>query len=384
MKSGAMCDAGTSFPEQVVFFYLSKIFNTIRNREKFKKKEIDIYIPFLKLGIEYDGSYFHKDKKALKRDREKNIFLKDYGVKLIRIREKSCPRIGNVYKKVIINDSPNFDELNKCIVEVLEILEQEKKLTEQQLKKLQQLKTMIDVKRDYDAILSSYNRRELKKSLRKKRADIAIFWDYKKNKKLTPDKVRVRSNIKVYWRCSGGHEWQDSINKMTSKKRKAEKCPICANTLFHKENSLVFKRDDIAEFWDFEKNKEFPWNVKYNSSKYAYFRCKKGHEWKTTVVSMAKKDINKEKCPFCNGRRACPENALSTLRPDIAAEWHPTKNENLLPSDVTLKSSKRVWWKCKECNHEYESIIFNKVKEKKTSACSKCRKQIRKERKKRA
>ena len=29
------------------------------------------------------------------------------------------------------------------------------------------------------------------------------------------------------------------------------------------------------------------------------------------------------------------KNDLATVRPDLAKEWHPTKNDGLLPTDVT-------------------------------------------------
>ena len=40
------------------------------------------------------------------------------------------------------------------------------------------------------------------------------------------------------------------------------------------------------------------------------------------------------------------ENDLATVNPMLAKEWHPTKNENLNPEDITSGSSKEVWWLC--------------------------------------
>src|SRR3990167_4522119 len=37
---------------------------------------------------------------------------------------------------------------------------------------------------------------------------------------------------------------------------------------------------------------------------------------------------------------------LSKSHPHLAREWHPTKNGNLTPFDVTAGSHKKVWWKC--------------------------------------
>jgi hypothetical protein len=36
--------------------------------------------------------------------------------------------------------------------------------------------------------------------------------------------------------------------------------------------------------------------------------------------------------------------------PELAAQWHPTMNGDLKPSDVTSGSNKKVWWKCEKVN----------------------------------
>lgn len=35
--------------------------------------------------------------------------------------------------------------------------------------------------------------------------------------------------------------------------------------------------------------------------------------------------------------------ALATVNPKLAAEWHPTKNGDLSPDQVTAGSGKKVW-----------------------------------------
>lgn len=54
-------------------------------------KSIDIYIPMLKLGIEFDGKYWHKDKRAL--DKLKTEELEAEGFNIIRVRQKPLKRI---------------------------------------------------------------------------------------------------------------------------------------------------------------------------------------------------------------------------------------------------------------------------------------------------
>ena len=32
--------------------------------------------------------------------------------------------------------------------------------------------------------------------------------------------------------------------------------------------------------------------------------------------------------------------------PELVAQWHPTKNGDVLPSDFSAGSNKKVWWNC--------------------------------------
>ena len=48
---------------------------------------------------------------------------------------------------------------------------------------------------------------------------------------------------------------------------------------------------------------------------------------------------------------------LATEFPDIAKEWHPTKNGDITPSDVTPKSKTKCWW-IGSCGHEWETQVY--------------------------
>jgi len=61
-------------------------------------------------------------------------------------------------------------------------------------------------------------------------------------------------------------------------------------------------------------------------------------------------------CPYCNGKQVSLSNCLATKNPKLAKEWHPTKNGELTPYDVTCGSNKEVWWLCKN-GHEWEKQI---------------------------
>ena len=80
----------SSLPEKTFYFYLSQYFNDIETNVHLKelnKKELDIWIPSLRLAVEYDGASWHKDGK---RDLQKDVLCSNNNITIIRIREKGC------------------------------------------------------------------------------------------------------------------------------------------------------------------------------------------------------------------------------------------------------------------------------------------------------
>ena len=57
--------------------------------------------------------------------------------------------------------------------------------------------------------------------------------------------------------------------------------------------------------------------------------------------------------------KANSHNNLYLLKPGLAGEWHPQKNFDLTPRDVTPGSGKKIWWLCKE-GHEWEAVIYSR------------------------
>ncbi len=60
---------------------------------------------------------------------------------------------------------------------------------------------------------------------------------------------------------------------------------------------------------------------------------------------------------------------LETLYPNLAKEWHPTLNGELLPRDVLPGSNRKVYWKCPRCNYEWKAKICNRAKGKRRCPC---------------
>lgn len=62
-------------------------------------------------------------------------------------------------------------------------------------------------------------------------------------------------------------------------------------------------------------------------------------------------------CPVCAGKViVAEENDLKSRFPQIAAQWHPTKNGAFRPEHCPPSSNRRVWWRC-PLGHEYQAAV---------------------------
>lgn len=123
---------------------------------------------------------------------------------------------------------------------------------------------------------------------------------------------------------------------------------------------LIEINKELLKEWDYEKNAPLdPSSVLAYSSDEIFWKCQKGHSWKTQVISRVSK---KSKCPYCNGQKAIiGENDVVTLYPNIAKEFHPTKNKSVKLENYKEGSGKKVWWKCKN-GHEWKAVINTRTK----------------------
>lgn len=117
-------------------------------------------------------------------------------------------------------------------------------------------------------------------------------------------------------------------------------------------------REELLAEWNAEKNNDLnPSDFTFGSHSAVWWKCSLGHEWQSQIANRAKAEAG---CPYCTNKKVLQGfNDLETRYPDVAAEWHPTKNGNLKPFEV-LCGSKKVWWKCSE-GHEWETEIVHRT-----------------------
>lgn len=127
------------------------------------------------------------------------------------------------------------------------------------------------------------------------------------------------------------------------------------------KNSLAVNNPTLAAEWHPILNQNLtPEQITCGSGIKVYWMCSKNssHVWQTSPNKRKQRG-----CPFCSGRYVTPETSLTTKRPDLASEWHPTLNGNLTPDKVTAKSNKTFWWQCpKSSLHIYQMTADARTK----------------------
>ena len=188
--------------------------------------------------------------------------------------------------------------------------------------------------------------------------DLLKYWDYEKNDELGifPTNVMPYSKTMAGWVCEKGHKWMARIANRVN----GRGCPYCSGRrAIPGETDLATLTPDLLKYWDYEKNDElgiFPTNVMPYSKTMAGWVCEKGHKWMAKIANR----VNGRGCPYCAGKKILAGyNDLETLNPELAKEWHPTKNNGVLPSQISPNSKKRVWW-LGRCGHEWEARIYHR------------------------
>lgn len=336
----------TSFPEQAIFFYIQQVYSKAENSytdfTDNTSMELDVFVPELCVGIEYDGVAWHNNEKAEKRDKKKFELCKQLGIRLIRVSEFS--RNENSYcNTFILREGNNSESLNIAILKLLGLLGCSH--------------INVDVDRDRANIMRQYITHIANRSIAVRYPEEVKYWDTEKNKGLTPEMINATSNISYWWKCDLGHSYKAApCNRLGT----GQGCPYCSGKrVLEGFNDLQTKMPDVAEQWDYEKNAPLmPTQFTLGSSKKVWWKCDKGHSYQTTVYNKA---IGNTGCPYCANTLVLPGyNDLYTTAPYVIEEWDFEKNKSFTPADVTKYSSKKAWWKCKK-GHSWQTNIYVKV-----------------------
>jgi G:T-mismatch repair DNA endonuclease (very short patch repair protein) len=162
----------------------------------------------------------------------------------------------------------------------------------------------------------------------------------------------------VEWQCNNGHKYLQRVTTRLS----GRGCSYCANRKVLKGfNDLETVAPEIAALWHPTKNGDLtPDQVVFGSTKKITWVDELGHEWVRSVSEMY---LSKSGCPVSTSRQVLAGfNDLESLYPEVAKQWHPTKNNDLMPSQVMKASNKKYWWFCDQ-GHEWQTPVSKRTLE---------------------
>ncbi len=127
------------------------------------------------------------------------------------------------------------------------------------------------------------------------------------------------------------------------------------------ENSLYYSVNSIIDEWNYEKNGGLnPTDFTCHSHTKVWWKCSTcGYEYLSSISTrfQSKKGI----CPLCCGKVVVRGiNDFASQRPELLKEWDYEKNGDILPTMVTAKSGKKVWWKCPTCNKSWLAAVHDR------------------------
>lgn len=345
----------TSFPEQAIFYYVKQFFpdaiNSYKEIFETKSMELDIFIPSLKIGVEFDGKEFHKNDCNKLRDLKKYTICKKHDIYLIRVTDTTIENhhLYCDHKIEILNCK--IENLNNGIKELLLFLGSN---------------AVPNINKDRYKILSYLTATD--KSLLTEEPQISAEWNYEKNGQLSPAMFHPGSCEKVWWKCARcGYEWITAISERTGHDKTG--CPHCATekrvsarqeNFINTNGSLSQTYPELLKEWDYENNVVNPDNIHCKSHNKVWWKCNIcGYKWKTTIYHRTCRNSG---CPCCKNRVVVAGiNDLATTHPHLLEEWNTKKNIDTTPETYTYGSNNKVWWKCSKCGYEYLCAISSKT-----------------------
>jgi hypothetical protein len=185
--------------------------------------------------------------------------------------------------------------------------------------------------------------------------------DAEVNAGLAPERLIAGSKTKVAWACPIGpdHRW---VAVVQSRTLNGAGCPFCDGKKASANHTLATVLPELAVTWDADANVGLsPADFTPGSKKQVAWACPAApdHRWVGPVYRYAGK--NRERCPFCAGRRASQSNSLASLYPAVAAEYAADLNDGVTADQVVATSETKVGWRC-QAGHEWRAQPRSRTK----------------------
>lgn len=199
-------------------------------------------------------------------------------------------------------------------------------------------------------------------SLRTTHLSLAAELNDALNGGITADHVVAGSEVTLAWTCTDGHDYWTTPEHRTN----GSQCHVCTRQVVHPTTCLAATHPEVAAMWHETLNGNLtPWDVFAGSMDKAWFKCENGHAYDGAIVSR----VRGVGCRYCSNRAVWKGNCMRATHPQLAAEFHPTKNGERTPDNLVAGTSHRLWWLCTE-GHDWEVSGDNRVRQR--TGCPYC------------
>lgn len=192
------------------------------------------------------------------------------------------------------------------------------------------------------------------------------YWNKEKNGDKNPS-IICKSTSKKYWfDCSEcNHIFESKIIDIT-RLNNSTWCPFCSNNKLCNDANCKFCFEKSfashlkSQYWNKEKNGyATPRNIFKGTSKRYWLNCIDcNHVFKGKIFSISHEN---SWCCFCANRKLCDDETCQLCFEKSFAYYErskiwSSKNGDVTPRQVFKGTQAKYWFKCHDCNHEFQSM----------------------------
>jgi len=188
------------------------------------------------------------------------------------------------------------------------------------------------------------------------------WWDHEANPESELNIVTVKATRQAHWICPDcDHRFPERVFIMAQSPR----CPACLEVRrAERERLMTVPVSDVPALliaWDDDDTDPGEVMVAGGGNNLHRFMCNAGHHPRMNPYSFLT-----DGCSICRGLATRKQNGRQTLAsalPEIAAQWHPTRNgTKVTPETISPNSTKSLIWRAACCGHEWEDTVRNRDK----------------------
>ena len=224
----------TSMYEQAIYYNVKNFFPDAINRAQIVDddgcfEEADVFIPSIKVAIEYDGKPWHAGKTRKDKDEQKNRFFNKLGIYVIRVRDMGLPELSPFSGTLFYHakDSHTNQFVTQVINHLALFIVDSSELHEE----------LKDFHLSYEEYLEQRPRIAAPLFCEKKENNFTNhpafnYWDFEKNGELNPENIEPSSNVFAWFKCPEGKSICECIQLIPGAETKTADSKVVCEVIF--------------------------------------------------------------------------------------------------------------------------------------------------------